>query len=116
MRILRQPWLLPGFREGICADAAGLTAPYFQAGMISGCSHVAGGLRSEQAAFGQCCCMRENMAKASCFQGFPLALAAPLALSVLPRQDSKGGGMSDVGGAPWHAVLGQCGRSLSPEG
>lgn len=56
------------------------------------------------------------MAKASCFQGFPLALAAPLALSVLPRQDSKGGGMSDVGGAPWHAVLGQCGRSLSPEG
>ena len=45
--------------------------------------------------------------------GFALAWAVPLALSVLPRQDSEGGGVSDVGGAPWHTVLGQCGLSLS---
>lgn len=54
-----------GFREGVCADALGLAAPCFQAGMISGCSHVAGGPGAEQAAFGQCSCTRESMAKSS---------------------------------------------------
>lgn len=65
-----------GYGEGVCADAPGRAAPYFQAGMISGCSHVAGGLGSEQAAFGQCRCMRQSMMKAGCFQGCPLALSA----------------------------------------
>lgn len=84
--------------------------------MISGCSHVVGGLGSEQAAFRQCRCTRQSVAKASCFQGFPLTQAAPRALSILPSQDGEGGGVSDVGDAPWRAVLGQCGHSLSPEG
>ena len=84
--------------------------------MIAGCSRIAGGLGSEQAAFGQCRCTGESVAKASCFQGFPLARAALLALSVLPSQDSEGDGVSDGGDAPWYAVPGQCGRSLSPEG
>lgn len=53
------------------------------------------------------------MAKANCFQSFPLAVAALLVFSVLSGQDSKGGGLVDVGNAPWHAVLGQSGHSLS---
>lgn len=42
-----------GFREGVYADAPGLAAPYFQSGMISGCSCVAAGCGSELAGFGQ---------------------------------------------------------------
>ena len=71
---------------------------------------------SEQAAFGQCCCMRESVVKAGCFRGLNLTHAAPLVLSILPSQDSKNGGVLDAGDAPWHALLGQCGHNLSPEG
>lgn len=96
------PCCLLGFRESVCADA--LAAAHVQAGMISGCSCIAGGLGCEQAVFGQCRCMRESVAKA--FRGFHQHTQLPW--HSLPSQVKT---VRVVGcrvwDTPWQAVLAQ---------
>lgn len=77
--------------------------------MISGCSRLAEVLGLNWQALGNVSVLLNT----SCLQGFPLAQAALLVLSILSRQDSKGGGVLGIGDAPWHDAPIRYGHSLS---